>query len=41
MAAMVILATLAKEGKKLQEVKQEYQDYITLEETNFEVVDPK
>jgi phosphomannomutase len=41
MAAMVILATLAKEGKKLQEVKQEYQDYITLEETNFEVTDPK
>lgn len=41
MAAMVILATLAREGKRLQEVKLEYQDYITLEETNFEVDDPK
>lgn len=41
MAAMVILATLAKSDKKLREVKQDYQDYITLEETNFEVPDPK
>lgn len=41
MAAMVILATLAKSGKKLREVKEDYQDYITLEETNFEVADPK
>ena len=41
MAAMVILATLAKSWKKLREVKQDYQDYITLEETNFEVPDPK
>ena len=41
MAAMVILATLAKEDKRLQEIKQEYQKYITLEETNFEVANPK
>ena len=41
MAAMVILATLAKSGKKLREVKETYNTYITLEETNFEVADPK
>ena len=41
MAAMVILATLAEQRKKLREVKEKYQSYITLEETNFEVADPK
>jgi phosphomannomutase len=41
MAAMVILATLAKSGKKLRKVKEMYNTYITLEETNFEVTDPK
>lgn len=41
MAAMVVLATLAKMGKKLREVTEQYQSYVTLEETNFEVPDPK
>lgn len=41
MAAMVILATLAQSGKKLREVKDTYNTYITLEEANFEVADPK
>ena len=41
MAAMIVLATLAKMGKKLRDVTEQYQSYVTLEETNFEVPDPK
>lgn len=41
MAGMVFLAAIARRGKKISEVVPEYQDYITLEETNFEVKDPK
>lgn len=40
-AGMVFLAAIARRGKKISEVVPEYQDYITLEETNFEVKDPK
>jgi len=41
MAGMVFLAAIARRGKKISEVVPEYQTYMTLEETNFEVKDPK
>lgn len=41
MAGMVFLAEMARSGKKVSEVKREYEKYVTLEETNFEVADPK
>jgi phosphomannomutase len=41
MAGMVFLSAVAKSGKKISEFIQDYKTYITLEETNFEVQDPK
>lgn len=41
MAGMVFLATLARKWQKISDAKQEYEKYVTLEETNFEVQDPK
>ena len=41
MAGMVFLAEMARSGKKVSEAKREYEKYVTLEETNFEVPDPK
>lgn len=41
MAGMVFLAAIARRGKKISEVVPKYQNYVTLEETNFEVKDPK
>lgn len=41
MAAMMVLATLAKTGTKLKAMTEKFQQYRTLEETNFEVPDPK
>lgn len=41
MAGMVFLAAIARRGKKISEVVSEYQNYVTLEETNFEVKDPR
>lgn len=41
MAAMVFLADMARTQKKVSEAKKEYEKYVTLEETNFEVADPK
>jgi len=38
---MVFLSAVAKSGKKISEFIQNYKSYITLEETNFEVKDPK
>lgn len=40
-AAMVFLDLLALSGKKVSEFIESYKKYITLEETNFEVADPK
>lgn len=40
-AAMVFLDLVARSEKKVSEFIQPYQRYITLEETNFEVVDPQ
>lgn len=40
-AAMVFLDLLAQSGKKVSEFTEKYKRYITLEETNFEVPDPK
>ena len=40
-AAMVFLDLLARSGKKVSEFIQPYKCYITFEETNFEVADPK
>jgi phosphomannomutase len=40
-AAMVFLDLLARSGKKTSDFIQKYKKYITLEETNFEVPDPK
>lgn len=41
MAGMVFLAAVARQGKKISDITREYTQYITLEETNFEVPDPK
>ena len=41
MAGMVFLAAVARQGKKISDVTSEYNQYVTLEETNFEVPDPK
>jgi phosphomannomutase len=41
MAGMVFLSVVANSGKKISEITKEYQQYITLEETNFEVPDPR
>jgi phosphomannomutase len=41
MAGMVFLATVARSGNKISEITKQYDHYITLEETNFEVPDPK
>ncbi len=41
MAGMVFLAAVARQGKKISDVTREYRQYVTLEETNFEVPDPK
>lgn len=41
MAWIVFLSAVAKSGKKISEFIQNYKSYITLEETNFEVKDPK
>lgn len=40
-AGMVFLALIAESGMKISEVIKEYEKYVTLEETNFEVNDPK
>jgi len=40
-AAMVFLDLVAQSWKKVSEFIREYRRYITLEETNFEVQDPK
>ena len=40
-AAMVFLDLLARSGKQVSEFVASYRQYITLEETNFEVVDPQ
>jgi phosphomannomutase len=40
-AAMVFLDLVARSGKKVSEFTRSYQKYISLEETNFEVSDPK
>ena len=41
MAGMVFLSVIARSGKKVSEYTEKYVRYITLEETNFEVADPK
>jgi phosphomannomutase len=41
MAAMVFMAALARKWQRISEAKREYEKYVTLEETNFEVRDPK
>ncbi len=41
MAAMVFMAALARKWQRISEAKREYEKYVTLEETNFEVADPK
>lgn len=41
MAGMVFLSVIARSGKKVSEYIEKYVRYITLEETNFEVKDPK
>jgi phosphomannomutase len=41
MAGMVFLASMARQNKKISEVTDKYARYFTLEETNFEVPDPK
>jgi phosphomannomutase len=41
MAGMVFLAAVARSGQPISAVTQKYQKYITLEETNFEVSNPK
>lgn len=41
MAGMVFLALIASSWKKISEIVREYEKYVTLEETNFEVKDPK
>lgn len=40
-AGMVFLSVIAKSGQKVSEYIAKYIHYITLEETNFEVKDPK
>ncbi len=40
-AAMVFLDLVARSGQKVSEFIRPYKRYITLEETNFEVADPK
>ncbi len=40
-AAMVFLDLVARSGQKVSEFTEKYRRYITLEETNFEVSDPK
>lgn len=40
-AAVVFLSLLAQAGKKISEFTQKYRQYITLEETNFEVANPQ
>ena len=41
MAGMVFLSVIARSGKRVSEYTEKYVRYITLEETNFEVPDPK
>lgn len=41
MAWIVFLALIAESWKKISEVVREYEKYVTIEETNFEVSDPK
>lgn len=41
MAGIVFLATLARKWQKISSARLEYEKYVTLEETNFEVRDPK
>jgi len=41
MAGMVFLAALARKWQRISEAKKEYEKYVTLEETNFEVRDPQ
>lgn len=41
MAGMVFLAAAARSGKRISDIKRQYEKYVTLEETNFEVADPK
>jgi phosphomannomutase len=41
MAGMVFLAALARKWQRISAAKKEYEKYVTLEETNFEVADPK
>lgn len=40
-AAMVFLDLVARSGQKVSEFTKKYIRFISLEETNFEVVDPK
>ena len=41
MAGMVFLSLIAESWKKISEITKKYEKYVTLEETNFEVTDPK
>jgi phosphomannomutase len=41
MAGMVLLAAVARKRQSISEVTQKYLQYITLEETNFAVPNPK
>ena len=41
MAGMVFLAAVARSGQPISAVTKKYQKYITLEEANFEVPNPK
>jgi phosphomannomutase len=41
LVGMLILDMMKTEGKKLSELTKEYKHYITLEETNFRVNNPK
>lgn len=41
MAGMVFLAAAARSGQRISDIKKQYEKYVTLEETNFEVADPK
>jgi phosphomannomutase len=41
MAGMVFLAAAARSGQRIPDIKKQYEKYVTLEETNFEVADPK
>jgi len=41
MAGMVFLAAAARSDQRISDIKKQYEKYVTLEETNFEVADPK